>query len=482
MKLRNSLMMLAALLALGGYVYFVEVPREKRETEEKKVFTFDKEAVSELVLTYPDRALTLKKNDAGQWRIIQPVESDADQTTVTNMVNSIADAEVKRTLDEVPQDLAVYGLTTPVVKAKITLKDGKTFPLLSFGKDTPVGFSTYVQKEGDAKVILVPQTLRMGLIKQVKDLRDQTILTFNDESVKKVEIRGTDREIILNKADAGWTLEKPTSAKADDTEVKTFLSNLRSLRAQDFLEEPALELKEYSLDPALLSIALTLGDGAQKTILLGGEKTDDKGAKTRYVKRADIDKPLFLAGEWIWRDFNKSATDFRDKTVAQFTADQVKKVEVKRQDGEGFTLTRGTDNKWTIDKTQEGTLREPALSQFVDELRQLRGVEIAAENPTDLSAYGLATPYVSAVVLDGEGKKLATVLTGQKGEGENRKTYAMAEGGQTVFGLRDYVFDRLNKKPADFWDKPEEKNAAPALTTPPVPSATEEEAKEPATN
>lgn len=474
MKLRNSLIMLAVLLALGGYVYFVEVPREKKETEEKKVLVFDKEAVSELALTYPDRVLTLKKNEAGKWRITQPVEAEADETTVKNLINAIADAEVNRTLDEVPQDLAVYGLTAPVVKAKLTLKDGKAFPLLSFGKDTPVGFSTYAQKEGDTKVILVPQTLRMGMIKEVKDLRDRTILMFDDNEVKKLEIRGPDREIVLNKTDAGWTLEKPTQANADETEVKTFLSNLRSLRAQDFLEEPVLGLPEFGLEPPQLSIALTLGDNTQKTVLIGGEKSDDKGAKTRYVKRAELEKPLFLAGEWIWRDLDKNVADFRDKTVAQFTADQAKKIEVKRQDGEGFTLTRGADNKWSIDKTQEGTLREPALSQFVDELRQLRGFESAAENPADLSVYGLDTPFVSVVVSDSEGKKLATVLAGQKGEGEERKTFAMAEGSQTVFGLRDYVFDRLNKKPADFWEKPAEKKEATAPPSQPVVPTPEE--------
>ncbi|MBM4255643.1 MAG: DUF4340 domain-containing protein [Deltaproteobacteria bacterium] len=471
MNLRNSLIMLAVLLALGGHVYFVEVPHEKKTAEEKKLLTFDKEAVTELALTYPDRLLTVKKNDAGKWRITQPVEADADETTVKNLINAVADAEVKRTLDEIPPDLTVYGLTTPVVKAKLTLKDGKSFPLISFGKDTPVGFSTYAQKEGDAKVMLVPQTLRMGFIKEVKDLRDRTILTFNDDEVKKLEIRGPDREIVLSKADAGWSLEKPAQAKADDTEVKTFLSNLRSLNAQDFLEEPVVGLSEFGLEPPQMSITLTLGaDSAQKTVLIGNEKAGDKGAKNRYVKRAELDKPLFLAGEWIWRDLNKNVADFRDKTVAQFTTEQVKQVDVKRNDGESFTLIRGADNKWTIDRTQEGTLREPSLSQFVDELRQLRGFEIAAESPTDLSVYGLDAPFVTVAVSDGEGKKLAAILAGQKGEGTERKTFAMAEGGQTVFGLRDYVFDRLNKKPADFWDKPAEKKEGTPSSQPVTPA------------
>ena len=92
MNLRNSLVMLAILLALGGYVYFVEVPRDKKAAEEKKLLTFDKEAVTELTLTYPDRVLTLKKTDAGKWRITQPVEADADETTVKNLLNAVADA------------------------------------------------------------------------------------------------------------------------------------------------------------------------------------------------------------------------------------------------------------------------------------------------------------------------------------------------------------------------------------------------------
>jgi hypothetical protein len=476
MNQRKSLLMIVVLLILGGYIYFVEVPRGQKEAEGKKLVTLDKDAIVEIALTYPDRALTLKKTDAEKWRITQPVEADADESTVNNLITSVIDAEVKRTLDEIPQDLTVYGLNAPVVKMKLALKDGKSLPLVSLGKDTPVGFSVYAQKEGEQKILLVPQTLRTGLTKEVKDLRDRTILTFTDDEVRKVEIRAADTEIVLQKADGGWKLEKPISAKADDAEVRTFLSNLRSIRAQDFLEAPILEPKEFGLAPPQLEVTLTVGsDNAQKTIQLGNEKTDDKGGKTRYLKRAGLEKPLFLVGEGVLRDVDKTATDFRDKTVAQFTQDQAAKVEVKRQDGETFTLTRGTDNKWTIDKTATGTLREPALSQFVADLRELRGFEIVAENPTDLSSYGLDQPVVTIAVSDKDGKQFATILTGQKAEGETKKVFAMTEGGQTVFGLRDHVFDRINKKPADFWETPVDKKE-PAVPAPTV--STDEPAKQ----
>src|SRR5262249_32137201 len=227
MSLRKALVMVAVLLALGAYVYFVEFAQEKEEAEKKKLFTFDTETVTELTLTYPDRAVHLKKDAAGKWQITQPIEVEADETTVNNLLNAIVDAEIKRTLDETPQDVSLYGLNAPVVKLQVTLKDGKPLPVGLFGKDTPVGFSVYAQREGESKILLAPQALRLGMQKEVKDLRDRTVIAFTDDEVKKVEVHGPDREIVLSKAEAGWTLEKPLEEKADDTEVRTFLSSLR---------------------------------------------------------------------------------------------------------------------------------------------------------------------------------------------------------------------------------------------------------------
>src|SRR5262245_58913871 len=116
MNQRKSLLMLVILLVLGGYIYLVEIPREKKEAEGKKLVALDKDAVEEISLTYPERSISLKKTEAGKWRIVQPVEADADEPAVNNLITALIDAEVKRTLDEVSQDLTIYGLTAPVVK------------------------------------------------------------------------------------------------------------------------------------------------------------------------------------------------------------------------------------------------------------------------------------------------------------------------------------------------------------------------------
>lgn len=474
MSVFKTLLMVAILLALGGYVYFVELPRDKEQAAQKKLFAFDKNAVTEVQLTYPDRSLHLKKDDTGKWRITQPVETEADESTVTNLVNAIADAEVGRILEDPAPDLALYGLNAPLVKLQVTLHGGKTLPQVSIGKDTPVGYSVYIQREGESKILLTPQAFRLGMTKEVKDLRDKTVIALKPEDVKKIEIQSQNQDIVLAKTDAGWSLEKPVSGKADDVQVQTFLSTVQSLRAQDFVEQPILEPKEYGLAPPQLTVTLTVGaDSANKTLLVGGEKTQEKGGKLRYIKRGEKET-LFLVADGIWRDLNKSVGDFRDKTIAKFPQDQAAKIEVKRQDGKNFVLTKGAENKWTSDTPGEGVFKEAAATQLVSALADLRGFEIAAESPTDLTPYGLSTPAVSITAFDGQGAKLASVLGGQKSEGEMRKTFAMAEGGKTVFAVRDYMFDRLNKSPADFWEKPTEKSSEPASSEPSPPHEDED--------
>ena len=476
--------MLAVLLGLGAYIYFVEFAKQEEAEEAKKLLQFDLEAVTTVALVYPDRELELKKDDE-KWHFTKPISVEAETSSVEALVKAVNSAEVSRTLEVTQEDMSLYGLNEPAVKVQLTLKDGTQLPQIMVGKDTPVGHSVYVQKAGGKEILLTPQVFRLGMTKETKDLRNKTIIAFQKEEVSQIEVRRPqgpggqneidgqteqtviDTTVLLRKADGGWTLDKPISAQADAATVNTFLSSLSSMRAQDFIEEPLLPAKEFGLDPPQLSVVLTLGDdGNKKTILVGGEKsTDQEGAKQRHVKRDDAET-LYLVGDWTFRDLNKTASDFRDKTIAHFAKDAVVRVEVKRQDGEGFLLTKaeteGEEAAWQIDTTQEGTLKESVLAQFVTDMHELNGFEIAADNPDDVSTYGLQEPLVTIRAYNEAEEKLAGMSIGQTTQDEETKIFAMAEdgkGGQTVFGVRDYVFDRLNKKPADFWEKPLEEAA-----------------------
>ena len=447
--------MLVVLLGLGAYIYFVELPKAKQEADQPTVLTFEKEAVDTLTLTYPEREIRLQQTAAGEWGITAPIQAKADDTAVNNMLTTIVDEEVTRSLTpEEPVDLALYGLAQPPVVLRIALQDGTTLPKVSIGKDTPVGFSAYVQKEGDPQLHLTRQAFRLGLTKEVKELRDKTVLPFERDSVTRIAINASETSIVLAKADAGWAFEHPAPYAVNASAVQTYLSTLESMRAEDFVEQPLLDLSAFGLDPAQLTVSLHFGEDTKRTLSVGDEKSVDAGTTQRYFKRDD-GETLYLVRAGLLKDLSKSVTDFRDKSVVSIPEGKITQVVVTREGREGFTLSRGEERAWEIDRKSEGMLKTATLGQFVADLRELRGFEIAADNPEDLSLYGLDKPTITLVATDESGEKLATVFLGQTVQEETEKHFAMQEGRETVFTLRDYVFSRFDKNPEDFWEKPE---------------------------
>ena len=478
MSTRRTLLMLAVLLGLGGYIYFIDLDRQRTAQDAKTLLQFDSDAVTQVALVYPDRELHLAKDDGG-WNITAPLEARADTSAVDNLVNAVNQAEVSRTLDDPQPDLALYGLDSPVATVRLTLEDGTQLPLIRIGKDTPVGYSVYVQRAGEDTILLTPQALRLGMTKQTKDLRDKAVLVFQQERVSQIEVQRpaeAETPVVLRKTENGWTLDQPVpDRQADEASVNTFLSSLSGMRAQDFIEQPVLELEEFGLDPPQLAVKLTLNENGEEAppalrLLVGREKATDQGTRQRHIKRGDAET-LYLVGDWVFGDLNKTAHDFRDKTVARFAKEAVARIEVKRRDGEGFLLTCSDcdgEANWQIDVQLEGELQRSALDQFVTDLHGLKGFEIVADQPQDVSGYGLDEPLVTIRAYNAAEDKLAGLLIGQTTQDDAAQVFAMAEEGQTVFGLRDYVFERLDKKPADFWDTPaaEDGQAAEAEAAP----------------
>src|SRR5207247_1248472 len=115
--IRRILILLVLVAALGIYLYVYELPEAAREGKKAKLLGVDKDAVTGLVLAYPDRELELRKDDKG-WRLVRPAEAPADDTVVGGVLSTLADAEVQKTLDQMPAHLAALALDTPPVPAK----------------------------------------------------------------------------------------------------------------------------------------------------------------------------------------------------------------------------------------------------------------------------------------------------------------------------------------------------------------------------
>lgn len=459
MRLRNTLILALLLAVLGSYLYFVESKQIADESTKAKIVDLEPDEATAITLTYPDREIALEKAEAG-WRLTKPISAPADDVTVKNLLRAVADAEVKKTIDEVPQDLAPFGLASPLVTVSITAK-GQPLPALKVGKTTAVSYSTYVQRTDQPKIYLTGSGFHSGMDKQPKDLRDKKVVEFKDDDITHIALRGPQGAIAMAKKDGTWTIEQPGTYKADPNAVKALLSTVRNLRATDFANDApsGADMATYGLDNPERELVLRAGQGQAVTLRLG--KENDQGL---YVKSGD--KPtVFVVGKWVTSDLSKGVNDLRDKALLSFEPAAVGSVEVARADGGTFTLTR-KDDKWSLPGT-EGAANDGAIDAFVGALSRLNGNQVVADSASDLGQYGLASPAVTITVTGTDGGALGSVRIGQYSPNPPALEYtAMRGDGPTVFQLRDFQFKQLDRKPSDF--------VAPA-PAPPVGSAAGEE-------
>ena len=236
MSFRKILALLVLVAALGTYLYVYELPQAQKEGKKDKLVPLDKDAVTGISLVFPDRQIDLRKDDQG-WQLVKPLTAPADDAAVKGLVNTIADAEVQKTIDEVPQDLASFGLDKPEPTVTLTLKDGSQTPPLAVGKNTTIGGKTYARKDDEPKIYLTGSTLHFGLAKQVKDLRDKQLLAFQDDDVSRVEIAPEDgpTTLLVRKDKDAWAIE-PGDRPADSTEVRAHALLFQECGARSFVE------------------------------------------------------------------------------------------------------------------------------------------------------------------------------------------------------------------------------------------------------
>lgn len=470
MSFRNTIILAVVVAIFGAYLYYVEKPAIEREAEQGKLLDVDTSKVVRIELESTKGRIELAKGDGDTWTVTAPRETAADQVTVDGLLATLQDAAVKKTLDETSANLAPFGLDAPEASVVLTLADG-TSRKLSFGKKTPIGGSAYARRGDDGNVLLTADTVRTGMQKELNDVRDKTVFTFSDADVKEITITGVEGEpTVLRKEGTTWALVSPVGAKADAAQVRSMLASLRSLRATGFVDDAGTPPDaKYHLSPARVTVELVLApDDAKRTLLVGGA-TDDPKKKEIYAQSLPGDT-VYVVGSHLYSMAAKRAMDFRDKTVLAFDKDAVTSVAVERSDRAGFTLEK-KDGKWTLADAGDAGVKEFVASRLVDDLRELKGTDIASESGPR-PEFGLDQPSVT-IVLAGAAGTLGTMRIAERGEGADKRIYAAADGSQTVYLLQDYVLQRVDKQRSDFLAAP----APPAAGgTGEAPPATDESA------
>ena len=137
--------------AIAGAAFWVQKDVTKEETKKEKaakVFDgLDRTKVREIRVTKEGKLLAAatRPDDKASWKLVDPIQADADATQIDATVTAIADLRQKSDIGE--GDLKQYGFDPPRIAATLKLDDGKE-QSLEIGETNPFDNTIYVRKGG----------------------------------------------------------------------------------------------------------------------------------------------------------------------------------------------------------------------------------------------------------------------------------------------------------------------------------------------
>lgn len=396
--LTSMLVLVAVLVGLGGYIYFVDSKRPAGSTEAKaKVFTVEADKIQEIRVTTGAETAVLTKVD-GSWRMTEPVQADADETEISSLTSNLSTLELNRVVDENAADLAQYGLSNPPVLVAFKA-DGNVEGQIAFGEKTPTQSDLYAVKPGEKRVFAVSAFLESTFNKKPFDLRDKRALKFDRDKAETLEIAQGPSKLSLTRKGTEWAVNQPVQARGDYGAIEGLLTRLSTVSMTKLIASDANNLATYGLDkPALTAV---IGTGSSRAVLAIGKEENGE------VYARDEARPMiFTVDPTLVTDLKKGVDDYRDKELFEFRPFSAERLRLTRgADTFEFQKVKGSGEN-AVDKWQRvngGSASDVETTKMDDLLTKLSNLRAQSFAGTDAGT-GLLTPAMSVAVSYDQGK------------------------------------------------------------------------------
>ncbi len=290
---------------------------------------------------------------------------------------------------------------------------------IAVGKDTLAGGSSYVKLASDPRVYTVASFTKSSLDKQLNDLRDKRLLTFNPDKLSRVELTSHNQTIEFGKNGQNeWQILKPEPYRADALQVDELVRKLKEAKLQ--FEAGKIAPATFAAAPKLAAVTVTDNSGAQ-TVAIRQDKD-----KNTYAKSSVTDG-IYKIGADVADTAAKTLTDFRSKKLFDFGFAELSSVTAQ-----GTSYSRSGQKWYANGKEMDAS----SVQNLIDKLRDLSATGFARRNA------GSAIFAASTVTQDKKRTEKITVFGG------GSETTAIREGEPAIYTLDAAVASDLVKAAA----------------------------------
>ncbi|MBN2243809.1 MAG: DUF4340 domain-containing protein [Acidobacteria bacterium] len=465
MRFKGTLILLLVCIGVGCFIYFYEIKggeeREKARESENRFWMTEGKDIQQIELSPKGEKIAAARKNEKEWIIQLPRLLEADSAELDRLADRAAEMKFESILEESGADPAKFGLEPAQSGVKIKTAAGEEYEIF-FGDRNPSGDRNYAKVSNRGEIFLVASSLSGAFEKKLDDLRNRSILRFEQPEVRTLAVKNPKDDIRLVKdGDDRWWIEGEGRIAADSPAIRGILNALSLEKIPEFFDEDPGDYANASLDEPFIDVSLTYGeDKALKKLRIGSnkaglrkrsgeEKPPDAGASsadTLYLAKDESRPELFFVGQDLVDKLNKSADELRDKALAAFQRWDVDSIILENPNG-NFAFTKESGEWFLGDAKNKADF--DAVNGILDALES-DALELI-DKPGSLSSYGLDKPAVR-VVLKQKDRVVADCSLGRTTE---KGVYARIQADPAVKVMGPESYEKLTKNEEDFIENPE---------------------------
>lgn len=384
MKFKTTLFLLLLVLAVGGYVWFVDrfkpSTAELKQTEKRVLQDFRPELITRITI---DRQV--RENDTGKvlrldkyelekealgWKLVKPVNFPVNTPLVRQILDNLKKVDQHRSIsgneyENINRDAT--GLNAPDIIA--TFETPQTSVVLRVGAQVPLGWEYYAELKGKRQAYFIPNQMRDILCFETdsseQDVRRRKVFDVTPEYVNAVQMSIGGYEIDLRKGKdiLSWYTQTPIYDRGDDNLIGEIVKKLSKIDVLQYVEQPKDKIDfKYS-------VALVQRENSQRLQISDIVTTVDEWDETNrfcYARRSEYGQ-FFTLHPDVLDSFVPDVDHYRAKTLmAPGVFDDVCELELIK-DGKvmNFSFDKQA-NKWDLSNMLTTTLKdEMAIEDYV---------------------------------------------------------------------------------------------------------------------
>lgn len=489
MSTRKTIVALVALAIIGGFAYYTSL--QPASSGNHPIFQIKAEQIRRIELKGPAHDVAIERAKPGIWKIVKPVEANADNSSADALAAAIAGLQSTETVEANPQDLGIFGLADPAVTVFVTTSGGRKLPGIMVGKNTPVGAGAYMKMTDAPAVMLVGAGFAGEAMKSLDDLRSHVLFDYTADQINRVILTKSDGSTLeLTRKNGNWSIVKPRPYPADQTAVGHLLDTIAAARVEQFVDDHPEDLNRFGLGAPSLKLQIFGGkDNTQESLLFGFAQSQAY-RNAVYARRGEGDRPVCTVAEYVVKELNHGFDYFRDKTVLRFDPKAVARITIVGGPVQ-IVIERAGKDQWTVTGAGRTAPAEtPVVRSLLDQLHDLKGGAIVENPMTDASRFGMAEPTLTVTIYGAAGKELGAMHVSQVEETATPsnptqkpvtkfKGYATSTADQAVYAIPPHLVRDLESTAtrlhSDVAPPPAPSAAAPsgsaAVTPPPTPGS-----------